>query len=67
MVYSFFKNKPNKLVLGSLVLGDEMNIMLLTGSRRRDVIKCIVKIPQLDLLVTASQKGLITVFNSQVI
>lgn len=41
-------------------------IMLLTGSRRRDVIKCIVKVPQLDLLITASQKGLITVFNSQV-
>ncbi|KAB0377040.1 hypothetical protein FD755_011484 [Muntiacus reevesi] len=36
-----------------------------TGSRRRDVIKCIVKIPQLDLLITASQKGMITVFNSQ--
>ncbi|EHB09986.1 WD repeat-containing protein 64, partial [Heterocephalus glaber] len=36
-----------------------------SGSRRRDVIKCIVKIPQLDLLITASQKGLIRVFNSQ--
>uniref|UniRef100_A0A8C2VJD0 WD repeat domain 64 n=1 Tax=Chinchilla lanigera TaxID=34839 RepID=A0A8C2VJD0_CHILA len=36
-----------------------------SGSRRRDVIKCIVKIPQLDLLITASQKGLIRVFNNQ--
>ncbi|KAM6166248.1 WD repeat-containing protein 64 [Erethizon dorsatum] len=36
-----------------------------SGSRRRDVIKCIIKIPQLDLLITASQKGLIRVFNSQ--
>ncbi|XP_010640959.1 WD repeat-containing protein 64 [Fukomys damarensis] len=36
-----------------------------SGSRKRDVIKCIVKIPQLDLLITASQKGLIRVHNSQ--
>ncbi|NP_083729.2 WD repeat-containing protein 64 [Mus musculus] len=39
--------------------------IVIAGSRRRDVIKCIVKVPQLDLLITASQKGLITVFNSQ--
>ncbi|XP_004439639.1 PREDICTED: WD repeat-containing protein 64 [Ceratotherium simum simum] len=39
--------------------------IIISGSRRRDVIKCIVKIPQLDLLIAASQKGLITVFNSQ--
>nr|KAF6395701.1 WD repeat domain 64 [Rousettus aegyptiacus] len=39
--------------------------VVISGSRRRDVIKCIVKIPQLDLLIAASQKGLITVFNSQ--
>ncbi|XP_029790684.1 WD repeat-containing protein 64 isoform X1 [Suricata suricatta] len=39
--------------------------VVISGSRRQDVIKCIVKIPQLDLLITASQKGLITVFNSQ--
>ncbi|XP_069890358.1 WD repeat-containing protein 64 isoform X1 [Dipodomys merriami] len=39
--------------------------VVIAGSRRRDVIKSIVKIPQLDLLVTASQKGLITVFNNQ--
>ncbi|XP_006868644.1 PREDICTED: WD repeat-containing protein 64 [Chrysochloris asiatica] len=39
--------------------------VVISGSRRRDVIKCIVKIPQLDLLITASQKGLITLFNSQ--
>ncbi|XP_008573482.1 PREDICTED: WD repeat-containing protein 64 [Galeopterus variegatus] len=39
--------------------------VVISGSRRRDVIKCIVKIPQLDLLIAASQRGLITVFNSQ--
>ncbi|XP_027623661.1 WD repeat-containing protein 64, partial [Tupaia chinensis] len=39
--------------------------IVISGSRRRDVIKCIVKIPQLDLLIAASQKGIITVFNSQ--
>ncbi|XP_044307140.1 WD repeat-containing protein 64 [Varanus komodoensis] len=35
------------------------------GVKRRDVIKCIVKIPQLDFLVTASQKAMLTIFNSQ--
>uniref|UniRef100_A0A452F6P8 WD repeat domain 64 n=1 Tax=Capra hircus TaxID=9925 RepID=A0A452F6P8_CAPHI len=39
--------------------------VVISGSRRRDVIKCIVKVPHLDLLITASQKGMITVFNSQ--
>nr|XP_036869627.1 WD repeat-containing protein 64 [Manis javanica] len=39
--------------------------IIISGSRRRDVIKGIVKIPHLDLLIAASQKGLITVFNSQ--
>ncbi|KAF6073789.1 WD repeat domain 64 [Phyllostomus discolor] len=39
--------------------------VVISGSRRRDVIKCIVKIPQLDLLIAASQRGLITVFNNQ--
>ncbi|XP_066109583.1 WD repeat-containing protein 64 [Saccopteryx bilineata] len=39
--------------------------IVISGSRRRDVIKCIVKVPQLDLLIAASQKGLITVFNNQ--
>uniref|UniRef100_A0A8D1K181 WD repeat domain 64 n=1 Tax=Sus scrofa TaxID=9823 RepID=A0A8D1K181_PIG len=39
--------------------------VVISGSRRRDVVKCVVKVPQLDLLITASQKGLITVFNSQ--
>uniref|UniRef100_A0A8D2DND0 WD repeat domain 64 n=1 Tax=Sciurus vulgaris TaxID=55149 RepID=A0A8D2DND0_SCIVU len=38
--------------------------IVISGSRRRDVIKCIVKIPQLDILITASQKGLITVFDT---
>ncbi|KAJ7342090.1 hypothetical protein JRQ81_008822 [Phrynocephalus forsythii] len=37
------------------------------GVKRRDVIKCIVKIPQLDFLVTASQKGMLSIFSSQVI
>ncbi|KAM9156359.1 WD repeat-containing protein 64 [Pangshura tecta] len=35
------------------------------GVKRRDVIKCIVKVPQLDFTVTASQKGTLTIFNSQ--
>lgn len=35
--------------------------------KRRDVIKCMVKVPQLDFMVTASQKGTLTVFTSQVI
>ncbi|XP_003800125.1 WD repeat-containing protein 64 [Otolemur garnettii] len=39
--------------------------VVISGSSRRDVIKCIVKIPQLDLLLTATQKGSIAVFNSQ--
>ncbi|XP_054973849.1 WD repeat-containing protein 64 [Sorex araneus] len=39
--------------------------IVIPGSRRRDVIKSIVKVPQLDLLITASHKGLITVFNNQ--
>ncbi|KAB1258765.1 WD repeat-containing protein 64 [Camelus dromedarius] len=39
--------------------------VVISGSRRRDVIKGIVKVPQLDLLITASQKGLITIFNGQ--
>ncbi|XP_008062086.1 WD repeat-containing protein 64, partial [Carlito syrichta] len=39
--------------------------IVISGSRRRDVIKCIVKVPQLDLLITATQKGVITVFNNR--
>nr|XP_025037635.1 WD repeat-containing protein 64 isoform X2 [Pelodiscus sinensis] len=35
------------------------------GVKRRDVIKCIAKVPQLDFMVTASQKGMLTIFNSQ--
>ncbi|XP_066479167.1 WD repeat-containing protein 64 [Tiliqua scincoides] len=35
------------------------------GVKRRDVIKCMVKVPQLDFMVTASQKGTLTVFSSQ--
>ncbi|XP_074844739.1 WD repeat-containing protein 64 [Carettochelys insculpta] len=35
------------------------------GVKRRDVIKCIAKVPQLDFMVTASQKGTLTIFNSQ--
>lgn len=62
-----FFNKTSRWLLGSFPLGVDMNAVPLTGSRRRDVVKCVVKVPQLDLLITASQKGLITVFNSQVI
>lgn len=62
-----FFNKTSRWLLGSFLLGVDMNAVPLTGSRRRDVVKCVVKVPQLDLLITASQKGLITVFNSQVI
>ncbi|XP_008983990.4 WD repeat-containing protein 64 isoform X1 [Callithrix jacchus] len=39
--------------------------IFISGSRRRDVIKSIVKVPHLDLLITATQKGTITVFNNQ--
>ncbi|NWI16934.1 WDR64 protein, partial [Crypturellus soui] len=37
------------------------------GVKRRDVIKGIVKVPHLDFTVTSSQKGVLTVFNNQVI
>nr|XP_020837725.1 WD repeat-containing protein 64 isoform X7 [Phascolarctos cinereus] len=37
----------------------------LAGGWKRDVVKCLVKIPQLDFLIIATQKGSITVFNSQ--
>ncbi|XP_038617163.1 WD repeat-containing protein 64 isoform X1 [Tachyglossus aculeatus] len=39
--------------------------VVISGGRRRDVIKGIVKVPQLDFLITASQKGCLVVFNSQ--
>ncbi|NXK94978.1 WDR64 protein, partial [Formicarius rufipectus] len=35
--------------------------------KRKDTVKGIVKIPHLDFTVTASQKGVITIFNNQVI
>ncbi|NXQ85789.1 WDR64 protein, partial [Nyctibius grandis] len=35
--------------------------------KRQDVIKGIVKVPHLDLTVTSSQKGVLTIFNNQVI
>ncbi|XP_030724447.2 WD repeat-containing protein 64 [Globicephala melas] len=69
-IFGYFSSEEDSLTSQM----DEENLVFLvsrkqrvviSGSRRRDVIKCIVKIPQLDLLVTASQKGLITVFNSQ--
>ncbi|KAM9212062.1 WD repeat-containing protein 64 [Dugong dugon] len=69
-IFGYFCSEED--VLASEV--DEENLIFLvsrkqrvviSGSRRRDVIKSIVKIPQLDLLIAASQKGLITVFNSQ--
>uniref|UniRef100_A0A8C0LGK9 WD repeat domain 64 n=1 Tax=Canis lupus dingo TaxID=286419 RepID=A0A8C0LGK9_CANLU len=69
-IFGYFSSEEDSLASQM----DEENLVFLvsrkqrvviSGSRRRDVIKCIVKIPQLDLLITASQKGLITVFNSQ--
>ncbi|KAM7172200.1 WD repeat-containing protein 64 [Macrochelys suwanniensis] len=35
------------------------------GVKRRDAIKCIAKVPPLDFMITASQKGMLTIFNSQ--
>lgn len=43
------------------------NVLSLTVVKRKDVIKGIVKVPLLHLTVTASQKGLITVFSKKVI
>lgn len=43
------------------------NIVSLTVVKRRDVIKSIVKVPHLDFTVTSSQKGVLTIFNNQVI
>lgn len=43
------------------------NILSLTVVKRKDVIKGIVKVPLLHLTVTASQKGVLTVFRKQVI
>ncbi|KAB0345611.1 hypothetical protein FD754_022537 [Muntiacus muntjak] len=69
-IFGYFSSEEDSLISQM----DEENLVFLvsrkqrvviSGSRRRDVIKCIVKIPQLDLLITASQKGMITVFNSQ--
>ncbi|CAH6789556.1 WD repeat-containing protein 64 [Phodopus roborovskii] len=69
-IFGYFSSEEDSLTAQM----DEENLVFLvsrkqriviSGSRRRDVIKCIVKVPQLDLLITASQKGLITVFNSQ--
>ncbi|XP_059002280.1 WD repeat-containing protein 64 isoform X1 [Mustela lutreola] len=69
-IFGYFSSEEDSLASQM----DEENLVFLisrkqrvviSGSRRRDVIKCIVKVPQLDLLITASQKGLITVFNSQ--
>ncbi|KAL2770635.1 WD repeat-containing protein 64 [Daubentonia madagascariensis] len=69
-IFGYFSSEEDSLASQM----DEENLIFLvsrkqrvviSGSRRRDVIKCIVKIPQLDLLLTATQKGSITVFNSQ--
>ncbi|KAG8123535.1 hypothetical protein E2320_018885 [Naja naja] len=35
------------------------------GVRRSDVIRCMVKISQLDFLLTASQKGMLSIFSGQ--
>uniref|UniRef100_A0A8C7A6I0 WD repeat domain 64 n=1 Tax=Neovison vison TaxID=452646 RepID=A0A8C7A6I0_NEOVI len=68
-IFGYFSSEEDSLASQM----DEENLVFLitrkqrvviSGSRRRDVIKCIVKVPQLDLLITASQKGLITVDTS---
>ncbi|XP_012785922.2 WD repeat-containing protein 64 isoform X1 [Ochotona princeps] len=69
-IFGYFSNEEDALASkmdeeNLIFLVSRKQRVIISGSRRRDVIKCIVKIPQLDLLVTASQKGLITVFNSQ--
>lgn len=43
------------------------NNLSLTVVKRQDVIKGIVKVPHLDFTVTSSQKGVLTIFNNQVI
>ncbi|KAM6466544.1 WD repeat-containing protein 64 [Liasis olivaceus] len=35
------------------------------GVKRSDVIRCMTKVSQLDFLVTASQKGMLSIFSSQ--
>lgn len=42
------------------------NILSLTVVKRKDVIKGIVKVPHLNFTVTASQKGVLTVFSRKV-
>lgn len=42
------------------------NILSLTVVKRKDVIKGIVKVPRLNFTVTASQKGVLTVFSRKV-
>ncbi|XP_039205040.1 WD repeat-containing protein 64 isoform X3 [Crotalus tigris] len=36
-----------------------------TGVKRSDVIRCMVKISQLDFLLTASQRGMLSIFSGQ--
>lgn len=43
------------------------NILSLTVVKRQDVLKGIVKVPHLDFTITSSQKGVLTIFNNQVI
>ncbi|XP_075060895.1 WD repeat-containing protein 64 [Mixophyes fleayi] len=38
-----------------------------SGKKKRDTIQCIVKVPLLDAVLTVSQKGTISLFNSQMI
>lgn len=45
----------------------KINILSLTVVKRKDVIKGIVKVPLLHFTVTASQRGVLTVFSKQVI
>ncbi|KAM5237695.1 WD repeat-containing protein 64 [Ctenodactylus gundi] len=69
-IFGYFSSEENSLASqmdkeNLIFLVSRKERIVISGSRRRDVIKCLVKIPQLDLLIAASQKGLITVFNSQ--
>ncbi|KAM5191587.1 WD repeat-containing protein 64 [Mantella aurantiaca] len=36
-----------------------------SGKKKRDIIQCVVKVPSLDAVLTVSQKGTISLFNSQ--
>lgn len=55
------------ICLDFLCLQDKSNILSLTVLKRQDVITSIVKVPHLNFTVTSSQKGILTIFDNQVI